>query len=141
MAGFPAAPPLRPPVVFEQFDGLSYVGLIAFEVRDLAVRRRPVPYFGRFLETNVRLYSVDASGRHGVLFCSLETARAAVLVLPRLLLGIRYVWSRMRVRREGDVVHYASTRRFPQRRLRSALTVRVGEPVEPTPLEVWLTAR
>ena len=38
----------------------------------------PLPYFGTFAETNVRLYSVDAAGRHGVLFRSLETTRLAV---------------------------------------------------------------
>jgi uncharacterized protein len=32
-------------------------------------------------------------------------------------------------------------RRWPQRGLRSRLTIEIGDPVEPTPLEVWLTAR
>ena len=32
-------------------------------------------------------------------------------------------------------------RRWPHRGLRSRLTVEVGEPVDPTPLEMWLTAR
>ena len=31
-------------------------------------RPPPVPYFGKFLETNIRLYSCDEAGRHGVLF-------------------------------------------------------------------------
>ena len=37
--------------------------------------RRPVRPFGTFLETNVRLYSVDDAGRHGVVFRSLEADR------------------------------------------------------------------
>ena len=41
----------------------------------------------------------------------------------------------------GDVVSYDSLRRWPERGLRSRLTVAVGDVVEPSPLEVWLTAR
>ena len=43
--------------------------------------------------------------------------------------------------RSGDQVTYCSVRRWPRRALTSRLTVRVGDVVEPTPLEVWLTAR
>jgi uncharacterized protein len=38
-------------------------------------------------------------------------------------------------------VSYVSARRWPRRGLRSHVTVTVGAPVEPTPLEIWLTAR
>ena len=38
-------------------------------------------------------------------------------------------------------ITYDSTRRWPQRGLRSRLTVAVGETVDPDPREVWLTAR
>ena len=41
----------------------------------------------------------------------------------------------------GDRITYDSVRRWPHRGLRSRLVIEVGEPVEPTPLEVWLTAR
>lgn len=43
--------------------------------------------------------------------------------------------------RSGDQVTYYSVRRWPRRGLTSRLTIRVGDVVEPTPLEVWLTAR
>jgi uncharacterized protein len=101
----------------------------------------PVPYFGAFLETNIRLYSIDDAGRHGVLFRSLETTRLAVVPLTRIALGIPYTWARMRITRRGDHITYDSVRRWPRRGLRSRLTITVGEVVEPTPLEVWLTAR
>ncbi len=42
--------------------------------RTNVVTRLPLPYFGTFLETNIRLYSIDDAGRHGVLFRSLETS-------------------------------------------------------------------
>ena len=49
--------------------GSAWLGLIPFRMVDAGVGRRgPVPYLGTFLETNVRVYSVDAQGRRGVVF-------------------------------------------------------------------------
>jgi uncharacterized protein YqjF (DUF2071 family) len=123
-------------------DGSTYVGLVPFAMSDVALGiSRPIPYFGRFLETNVRLYSTDDEGRHGVLFRSLETARLAVVPAARIGLGVPYTWAKMRMTRHGDRITYASVRRWPRRGLRTRLTVEVGAVVEPTPLEIWLTAR
>ncbi len=137
VAGF-FPPGTRPDVI----DGATYVGLVPFVMRNLrlgsAVR---LPYFGTFAETNVRLYSVDDAGRHGVLFRSLETERLAAVAASRAAVGIPYTWAKMRVTRDGAGIRYRSVRRWPQRGLRSEVTVRIGAPVEPTPLEVWLTSR
>ncbi|WP_071286715.1 YqjF family protein [Mycolicibacterium llatzerense] len=133
-------PPGTEPDVFT--DGLTYVGLVPFVMHRSAVAGRvPLPYFGAFAETNVRLYSVDAVGRHGVLFRSLETTRLAVVGMTRLGMGVPYTWAKLRVTRIGDRITYAGTRRWPERGLRSLAELAIGEPVEPTPLEVWLTAR
>jgi uncharacterized protein YqjF (DUF2071 family) len=124
------------------FEGMTYVGLIPFTMRHTAVGTAlPLPYFGSFHETNVRLYSIDAAGRLGVLFCSLETARLAVVPVVRVALGVPYTWAQMRITRSGDRISYRSRRRWPQRGLRSLVTVRIGADIEPTPLEIWLTAR
>ena len=123
-------------------DGTTYVGLVPFAMSDVSLGiSRPIPYFGRFLETNVRLYSTDDEGRHGVLFRSLETARLAVVPVTRIGLGTPYAWARMRLVRHGARITYDSVRRWPHRGLRCRLTVEVGDPVDPSPLEVWLTAR
>lgn len=123
-------------------DGLTYVGLVPFVMRHTAIGASlRVPYFGSFPETNVRLYSVDDEGRHGVYFRSLETARLAVVGVCRAVLGIPYTWAGMRVTRDGDVIAYDSTRRWPRRGLRCRVAVRIGAPVQPSPLDVWLTAR
>jgi uncharacterized protein YqjF (DUF2071 family) len=133
-------PPGTSPDVFT--DGMSYVALVPFAMHRTAVGTSlPLPYFGTFLETNVRLYSIDDAGRHGVLFRSLETQRLAVVAVTRVGLGVPYTWARMRMTRSGDQVAYCSARRWPGRGLTSRLTVSVGDAVEPTPLEVWLTAR
>lgn len=136
----PMYPPGTRPDIFA--DGLTYVGLVPFAMNTTKVGSAlPLPYFGSFLETNVRLYSIDDAGRHGVLFRSLETARLAVVPLTRIGLGVPYTWARMRMRRDGDRIAYDSVRRWPRRGLRSRIEIVVGEVVEPTPLEVWLTAR
>jgi uncharacterized protein YqjF (DUF2071 family) len=123
-------------------DGMTYVALVPFVMSMVRLGASPpVPYFGEFLETNIRLYSCDDAGRHGVLFRSLETSRLAIVPATRLGLGFPYTWARMRLTRNGSRITYDSLRRWPQRGLRSRLTVDVGETVHPTPLEVWLTAR
>jgi uncharacterized protein len=132
-------PGTRPDVI----DGVSYVGLVPFEMRGAGPGRVPVPYFGRFGETNVRLYSVDDLDRHGILFLTLEASRLATVVLARVGLGLPYAWSSMAVERRADVVTYRSRRRWPDRAraARTGITVRVGNRVEPEPVETWLTAR
>jgi uncharacterized protein YqjF (DUF2071 family) len=133
-------PPGTRPDVFA--DGMTYVALIPFATaRTKVLEALPLPYFGRFLETNVRLYSIDDAGRRGILFRSLETARLAVVPVTRIGLGVPYTWAKMWMTRDGDHITYYSVRRWPRRGLCSRLTVAVGDPVEPTPLEVWLTAR
>lgn len=133
-------PPGTRPDVFA--DGMTYVGLVPFRMGHTALGTGPrLPYFGVFPETNVRLYSVDDAGRHGVLFRSLETARLAVVPLTRILMGVPYTWARMRIHLTKEEITYDSVRRWPRRGLRSRVTVNIGGPVEPSPLEVWLTAR
>ncbi|MHA0286197.1 YqjF family protein [Mycobacterium sp. C3-094] len=172
MSGFlREAPPLPRPVTFDQFwadltflhwpvdpgtvarffppgarpdviDGVTYVGLVPFVMRNLRLGSAlRLPYFGTFAETNVRLYSVDDAGRHGVLFRSLETERLAAVAASRAALAIPYTWAKMRVDRDGESLRYRSVRRWPQRGLGCQVIVRVGPPIEPTPLEAWLTAR
>ncbi|GIG30320.1 YqjF family protein [Cellulomonas marina] len=123
-------------------DGRTWVGYVPFRMAGAGFGRgRPVPFFGSFLETNVRLYSVDDAGRHGVVFRSLDTERLAVLPFARGVFGTPYLWAAMDLTRSGDVLTYTTRRRFPGPPARSRLVLRVGSVVEPTDLEVWLTAR
>ena len=128
----------------DTLDGASYVGLIPFRMHDAGPGRGPgVPYLGTFAETNVRLYSVDEHGRHGVVFRSLETTRLAVVLGARGLFGTPYMWARMSIDIKGDVITYSTRRRLPgPRGGGGTMRVRVGAPIaEPSELEVFLTAR
>ena len=134
---FPAGS--RPDVL----DGTTYVGLVPFVMRGAGPGPLPVPYFGDFCETNVRLYSLDDQDRHGIVFCTLDATRLATVLLARVGLGLPYAWSRMRTRRDGDIQRYAYRRRWPSdtAKPRTAISVRIGAPTGPTPTETWLTSR
>lgn len=125
-------------------DGSTWVGLIPFRMRDAGFGTgHPLPWLGSFAETNVRLYAVDARGRRGVVFGSLECERLAFVLGARLALGLPYTWARMRVRQRSDVLTYSSRRRWPAPRgASSRVVVRVGTAVvRDDPLADFLTAR
>ncbi len=129
---------IRPDVL----DGRTYVGLVPFRMVGVTIGRRPrLPYVGTFLETNVRLYTVDGTGRRGVVFLSLDTDRALAVPAIRAAIGAPYRWARMRYRRDGDRVTYEARLRRLGPRPASRVVVRVGPPREATPLDDFLTAR
>lgn len=135
-------PGVRPDV----HEGRTYVGLIPFRMVDAGFAHGPaVPWAGTFLETNVRLYSVDATGRRGIVFLSLDASRLVVVAGARATFGLPYRWARMRYRavaRADGVEHrYATRLRGRRSAISSTAIVRAGEPVEPTDLDVFLTAR
>ncbi|MDX6371396.1 MAG: uncharacterized protein QOD98_384 [Nocardioidaceae bacterium] len=132
-------PPGTSPDVHED---RTYVGLVPFRMVGVTVGRgRAVPYLGTFLETNVRLYSVDETGRRGVVFLSLDADRSLVVPTIRTLTGAPYRWARMRLRRDGDRVTYDARLRRLGQRPRTHVVVRVGAPRAATPLDDFLTAR
>ncbi|WP_370964464.1 YqjF family protein [Amycolatopsis sp. cg9] len=120
--------------------GRTYVGLVPFRMTRVGVLGSPpVPYFGDFLETNVRLYSVDRDGHRGVVFRSLDTARLIPVLAARFGLGVPYRWSRMLLERDGDVIGYRSRHR--RSAAAAEVVVRVGEPVRQNGLDRFLTDR
>ena len=125
-------------------EAISWVGLIHFQMRRLGFGRfPPVPWLGSFIETNVRLYSVDGAGRRGVVFRSLDADRALPVLAARLGAALPYNWAPSRLRVDASSAEYASVRRWPgQRGVRTHTKVGIGEPiVNPTFLEHFLTAR
>src|SRR5258705_7526319 len=58
----------------DTFEGASFVGVVPFQMFDTGFARGPA-FFGTFLETNVRLYSVDPTGRPGIVFLALVPTR------------------------------------------------------------------
>src|SRR5690349_2631873 len=115
----------------DTFDGASFVGLIPFRMSLL----------GTFPETNVRLYSVDSTGRRGVVFLSLDTTRPDLVAGGRWVVGVPYRWARMSYRERGEDRVYTATTRWPDAGASSCIEVRVGDSLTSGPLEHFLTAR
>ncbi|MER5741013.1 DUF2071 domain-containing protein [Streptomyces sp. NPDC002262] len=131
-------PGTRPDVI----DGRTFVGLVFFEMRDLSFSRGPaLPVIGRFPEINVRLYSVDDSGRRGVVFLSLDCARLLPTLAARTAYGLPYRWSSARRLRFGDRLLYTARRRGPSGAHSRVWAAVKGEERHPGPLDDFLTAR
>lgn len=124
--------PLLPPGTEPDLHGGdTYIGLVTFRLRS----------FGEFLETNVRVYSVDERGRRGTVFLTMEANRLPWVLAGRAG-GLPYAWSRMHLVRDAHLLDYGSTRRRPgPSGLGNRIRIRVGEPIDGTPLEHFLTAR
>jgi uncharacterized protein YqjF (DUF2071 family) len=135
----PLLPPgLRPDI----FDGASWVGLIPFVLdRATVLGSPPVPYFGSFVEVNVRLYAVDEQGRRGVVFVSLEASRLAAVLAARALFSLPYMWSRTTLERDGDTRRFTSVRHGAQRLRSRIVATRTEHEVVSNALADFLTAR
>lgn len=124
------------------YDGATYVGLVPFRMVGAGIGRgHPTPWLGTFLECNVRLYSVDDEGRHGVVFRSLEASRWFTAMSARWGYRLPYTWAHMRVKQRGPLWWWSSRRRYPTGGETLTMTARVGHPTQPTDLEAFLTAR
>ncbi|WP_213813750.1 YqjF family protein [Glaciihabitans sp. dw_435] len=129
---------LRP----DTFDGSTWVGLIPFVLdRATVFGSPPVPYFGNFVEVNVRLYAVDEQGRRGVVFVSLEASRLAAVLAARAVFSLPYMWSRTTLARAKGEFRYGSQRHgVPGARSRIIARPSTVE-VRDDPLADFLTAR
>lgn len=120
----------------DTFEGRAYIGLIPFRMVATGFARGPalVP---DFLETNIRLYSVDETGRRGVVFLSLDANRRDVVAIARTVFGLPYRHAQLQYAATADTHTYTTHARS----FSSRTTVRVGAPLDATDLELFLTAR
>jgi uncharacterized protein len=141
------APLLPAGLVPDEFDGTSWVGLIAFVLERASIfGGPPIPYFGSFVEINVRLYAVDERGRRGVVFVSLDASRLAAVLTARSLFSLPYFWSSTQLVRSGRTVRYLArrhlSRRHLSRRIGSEIVVSPSTRMSlDDPLATFLTAR
>lgn len=129
-------------------DGVAWVGLVPFVMRDVRVGPvPPLPYLGTFVEVNVRTYVVDERGRRAVWFWSLDVPRSAIVLVARTCFSLPYCFS-AGARHEVD----GDRHRFTMRRSRPHATAgaiadvafTVGAPLSDgavTDLTHFLTAR
>ena len=107
------APSMPPGVRPDEFDGATYVALVPFRMSGAGLGRdHSMPWWGTFVECNVRLYSVDDEGNHGVVFRSLEASRLVTALAARWGYRLPYAWASMSVRQRGDHWWWRSERRY-----------------------------
>jgi len=114
---------LRPLVprglVPQEHDGSAWLGVVPFAMaRVRPWWAPPVPGVSWFLETNVRTYVVDASGRSGVWFFSLDANQRLAVAIARRFWSLPYWFARLGLERRGsparpDSVAYSGERRGP----------------------------
>src|SRR5262249_21122351 len=92
--------------------GHAWVGVVPFFMREIRARLLPaVPWLSNFLELNVRTYAIDARGRPGVWFYSLDCNRAIPVWWARTFFNLPYEHAAMRAIRRDGLVDYTSRRR------------------------------
>ena len=137
--------------------GDTWVGLIPFVLShsQFFPPLPAVPFFGTFVECNVRLYSIDTAGNRGVVFRSLDAQRLIPVLTARALFGLPYRWARMSLEKSHPDVAVDGTRRleYRSRRLKgprsgigasrpsTRIVARAGAAPVDTELSRFLTAR
>lgn len=97
----------------DTWEGRAWLGVVPFFMRQVRLRGLPaVPGLSDFLELNVRTYVVDASGRPGVWFYSLDANQALAVTIARRWFHLPYERARLgaRVDRDGGVAFSAQRR-------------------------------
>ena len=129
----------------DTFDGVAWIGLIAFRLTVRAPILPALPWISRFAEVNVRTYVRGPDGRRGIWFLSLDADRLAAVIVARRWYRIPYLWGTTRLIETPRAVRYESHRRWPgSAGAELQLTLAPAEPIAPsdvTALERFLTCR
>jgi uncharacterized protein YqjF (DUF2071 family) len=118
-------------------DGNAWVSMTPFL---LSLRPPGLPGLRTVPETNLRTYVLGPGQAPGIWFFSLDIANPAAALAARLGYWLPYTWSEMSVHDAGERIGYSSRRRLPPGAAAS-IGIEVGGPLEPGPLEHFLTAR
>jgi uncharacterized protein len=95
----------------DTWDGMAWLGLVAFEMRDIRPWWTPaVPYISNFAETNLRTYVHYRGGHPGVWFFSLDASRWLAVMVAYYRWRLNYRWSRMQVDDKNEQWLYKSRR-------------------------------
>jgi uncharacterized protein len=105
------SPHVPPELTIQEFDGTAWVGIVPFQIEALTWRPLPdLPYFSFFPEINLRVY-VEAAGKPGVWFISLDADNAAAVWGARTVFHLPYWRAAIDVDVHGRRVRYRSVRR------------------------------
>lgn len=141
------APTLPPGLRVDTFEGQAWIGVVPFFMRAVRPRGLPaLPGLSDFQELNLRTYVVDAQGRPGVWFYSLDTPQRLANWIARKFFHLNYQRAQMSAQRgPNGCAGYQAIRAGdpPNARGASFAWQRRGEPfaAEPGSLEFFLIER
>jgi uncharacterized protein len=123
-------------IELDTFNNMAWVSLVAFEVRNMKLRKMPsLPYISNFQEINLRTYVIK-DGRPGIYMFSIETDKLIEVLLTRVFIGLPYKKSKIKRTRKRIVSQNKALN------LRLDITIGKTRPlVEKTNLDFWLTER
>lgn len=126
-------------------QGEAYLGLVPFFMQRVRPRGLPpLPGLSWFLEFNLRTYVLDAHGRPGVWFYSLDCDLPLAVAVARRWFHLPYEHATMHAAVEGDTCDFTSRRRgsaAPADRFTWTAPTRGGQPAAPGSLESFLVER
>lgn len=129
----------------DTFGGAAWIGLTPFIVEGLRLPfLAALPWISRFPEMNVRTYVRGPEGERGIWFFTLEADRLAAVLGARLVYALPYRWAEMRVNFGEPGLEYRSVRHLGRGSSEAGqmhMVLEIGESIEPTDLDVFLTAR
>jgi len=100
---------LPPGLQVDTFGGQAWIGVVPFSMRNVRPRFLPaVPGISHFPELNLRTYVVDAKGRPGVWFYSLDTPKRLPNWIARTFFHLNYRFARMQLSAEAERLQYRS---------------------------------
>lgn len=134
-------------LVPDLFDGVAWVGLIPFSMKDL---RLPGPLgalsrllrLDHFGEVNVRTYVKGPDARTGVWFCTLDSDHWLAVKTANIAFGLPYRFATTRLDRSRDSLTWVSRRHGDHARAELEVRVSAEEPRSAQPgLEEFLVER
>ena len=100
---------LPPGLRVDTFEGMAWVGIVPFSMRNVRPRfLPPVPGLSNFPELNLRTYVVDEHGRPGVWFYSLDTPKRLPNWIARTFFHLNYRLARIQIEDKGSLRSYRS---------------------------------
>lgn len=104
---------LPPGLRVDTFEGKAWIGLVPFLMRKVRPRFLPaVPGLSDFPELNLRTYVIDAQGRPGVWFYSLDTPKRLPNWIAQNFFHLNYRLARMQVESLDSGCSYQSQLRL-----------------------------
>ena len=100
---------LPPGLRVDTFDGMAWIGIVPFSMRNVRPRfLPPVPGLSNFPELNLRTYVVDKHGRPGVWFYSLDTPKRLPNWIARTFFHLNYRLARIQIEDKASLRSYRS---------------------------------